>query len=75
VRAVVVSVHHLEAASDVEAERRVQQSLSWADAVVCCSQWWADRVQREFTIAPLVIPNGVDVARFAGVPLDRHAAG
>jgi glycosyltransferase involved in cell wall biosynthesis len=75
VRAVVVSVHHLEAAPGVEAERRVQQSLSGADAVVCCSQWWADRVEREFTVAPLVIPDGVDVTRFAGVPVDRHDAG
>jgi len=75
VRAVVVSVHHLEAAADVAAEQRVQQSLSWADAVVSCSQWWADRVEREFMVALRVVPDGVDVARFAEVPLDRHAAG
>lgn len=75
VRAVVVSVHHLEAAPDAEAEQRVQRSLSSADAVVCCSRWWADRVAREFVVAPQVVPDGVDAARFADVPLDRHAAG
>jgi len=75
VRAVVVSVHHLEAASNVVTEQRVQRSLDGADAVVCCSQWWADRVQREFVITPAVVADGVDFARFAGVALDRHAAG
>jgi len=75
IRAVVVSVHHLEAAADVATEQRVQQSLSGADAVASCSQWWADRVEREFVVTPRVVPDGVDVARFADVPLDRHAAG
>lgn len=75
VRAVVVSVHHLEAGADVATEQRVQQSLSDADAVVTCSQWWADRLSREFVVAPRVVADGVDVARFAAVPLDRHAAG
>lgn len=74
-RTVVVSVHHLEAASDATAEQRVQRSLAEADVVVCCSQWWADRVEREFMITPRVVPDGVEVGRFAGVPLDRHAAG
>jgi glycosyltransferase involved in cell wall biosynthesis len=75
VRAVIVSVHHLDASSDVATEQRVQRSLSSADAVASCSQWWADRVEREFAVAPRVVPDGVDVGRFADVPLDRHAAG
>jgi glycosyltransferase involved in cell wall biosynthesis len=75
VRAVVVAVHHLEATTVVEIEQRVQASFEGADAVICASRWWADRVQREFGITPLVVPHGVDVARFAGVPEDRGAAG
>jgi glycosyltransferase involved in cell wall biosynthesis len=75
VRAVVVAVHHLEATTVVEIEQRVQASFEGADAVICASRWWADRVQREFGITPRVVPHGVDVARFAGVPEDRGAAG
>jgi glycosyltransferase involved in cell wall biosynthesis len=75
VRAVVLSVHHLEVTSEFEAEQRVQESLVWADAVVCASRWWADRVEREFNVIPRVVPHGVDVARFAGVAEDRAAAG
>jgi glycosyltransferase involved in cell wall biosynthesis len=75
VTAVVVAVHHLEATTVVEIEQRVQASLEGADAVICASQWWADRVEREFGITPLVVPHGVDVMRFAGLAEDRHAAG
>lgn len=75
VRAVVVSVHHLEAIAGFETEQRVQESLKWADVVICASQWWADRVEREFNVTPRVIAHGVDVARFAGIPEDRAAAG
>lgn len=75
VRAVVVSVHHLEVTSEFEAEQRVQESLLWADAVVCASRWWADRVEREFNVTPRVVPHGVDIARFAGVVEDRSEAG
>ena len=69
------ALFRLEAISGFEAEQRVQESLMWADVVICASQWWADRVGREFNVTPRVVPHGVDVARFAGVPEDRATAG
>lgn len=75
VGAVVVTVHHLESEVRGEIERLAQQSVQGADAVVCVSRWWADRIRREFNVEPYVVPNGVDVERFAQCPLDRRAAG
>ncbi len=75
VGAVVVTVHHLESEARGETERLAQQSLQGADAVVCASQWWADRVRREFNVEPYVVPNGVDAARFRRCAMDRQTAG
>jgi glycosyltransferase involved in cell wall biosynthesis len=75
VRSVAVSVHHLEVSAELDAEQRITESLRGADVVICASQWWAERIEREFNVTPRVVPHGVDVARFAEVAEDRAAAG
>ncbi|MFC6838472.1 glycosyltransferase family 4 protein [Halomarina ordinaria] len=45
--------------------------LARADAVVAVSQWERDRLADRFDVDATVVPNGLDLARFAGVtPLE-----
>ena len=72
---VVQTVNHVDAHADGEQEEAHRRAIQDADAVICVSQWWADRVKREFVVDPTVISNGVDAARFAHSSLDREQAG
>jgi len=74
VGAVVITVHHLES-EEGPGERLERQALHGADAVVCASTWWAERVVREFGVTPIVVPHGVDVDYFTHPGVTRAAAG
>ncbi len=74
VGAVILTVHHLES-EEGPGERLERQALQGADAVVCASTWWAERVTREFGVTPIVVPHGVDVDYFAHPGVTRAVAG
>ncbi|MEZ5081687.1 MAG: glycosyltransferase [Thermoleophilia bacterium] len=72
---VVSTVHHLEGHAEREAEERERRAVQESDVVVCASRWWADRIRSEFGVEAMVVPHGVEAARFAGYGADRAAAG
>ncbi len=69
------TIHHVNAYSNPVLLEFQRASIVDADARVCVSRHWADRVEQEFGVASEVIANGLDGARFAECPLDRAAAG
>lgn len=70
---VVRTVHHLDAAPSDTTEELQRRSIQAADATVSASRYWAERIRDLFGVDAAVIPNGVDVDRFAA-PLDREEA-
>ncbi len=47
-------------------------ALRRADRIIAVSDWERDRLRADFSVEPMVVPNGVDGARFAGVrPRER----
>lgn len=49
-----------------------RQILRSADAVVAVSEWERDRLREDFSVAAQVIPNGIDLERFAGTKPYEH---
>jgi glycosyltransferase involved in cell wall biosynthesis len=53
-----------------------RRALGRADAVLAVSEWERDRLRTDLGVDAVVVPNGLDVDRFAaGVPGDRGRAG
>lgn len=74
-RAVVTTVHHLASHDRGEVEDLQRRAVQEADACICASHWWAERIRDEFSVEPVVVPHGVERARFADVPASRDEAG
>ncbi|MGI9539200.1 MAG: glycosyltransferase [Miltoncostaeaceae bacterium] len=72
--ALVRTIHHLDAEHELESQEAQRLSLESADACVCVSGYWSARVREELGVEAVVVPNGVDHARFAAPGLDRDAA-
>ncbi|MGY4724217.1 MSMEG_0565 family glycosyltransferase [Burkholderia pyrrocinia] len=62
----VRTVHHLDVFDDPQLERWQERAWREADQVLCVSAAWAATMREKFGIDASVVPNGVDVARFAG---------
>ncbi|HDR9507381.1 MSMEG_0565 family glycosyltransferase [Burkholderia cepacia] len=61
----VRTVHHLDVFDDPQLERWQERAWREADQVLCVSAAWAVTMREKFGIDASVVPNGVDVARFA----------
>lgn len=62
---IVRTVHHVdEFRSPVLADCQ-DASIREPEHLICVSHYWQERLQREFGVTSAMIPNGVDVARFA----------
>ncbi|WP_175749109.1 MSMEG_0565 family glycosyltransferase [Burkholderia pyrrocinia] len=62
----VRTVHHLDVFDDPRLERWQERAWREADQVLCVSAAWAATMRKTFGVDASVVPNGVDVARFAG---------
>ncbi|MCA7921728.1 MSMEG_0565 family glycosyltransferase [Burkholderia cenocepacia] len=65
VRGFVRTVHHLDVFDDPQLERWQERAWREADQVLCVSAAWAATMRKTFGVDASVVPNGVDVARFA----------
>lgn len=74
-RAVVTTVHHLSSHDRGGYEDLQRRAIQEADAVICASRWWAERILDEFGIDPVVVPHGIELERFEGHPATRAQAG
>ena len=74
-RAVVRTVHHVDAMSRPGLEEMQRASIQDTDACLCVSEFWADRLRSEYGVEATVVPSGVDVERFASSPVGRAEAG
>ncbi|KVD45968.1 glycosyl transferase family 1 [Burkholderia sp. ABCPW 11] len=63
----VRTVHHLDVFDDPQLERWKARAWREADQVLCVSTAWAATMRETFGVDVSVVPNGVDVARFARV--------
>ncbi|CAI8691204.1 MSMEG_0565 family glycosyltransferase [Burkholderia pyrrocinia] len=63
----VRTVHHLDVFDDPRLERWQERAWREADQVQCVSAAWAATMREKFGVDAGVVPNGVDVARFARV--------
>jgi glycosyltransferase-like protein len=72
--AVVRTVHHVDASGLPELDETERASIQGADACICASAFWADRIRAEYGVEATVVPGGVDAGRFAS-PLGRAEAG
>ncbi|EMD9441278.1 MSMEG_0565 family glycosyltransferase [Burkholderia cepacia] len=61
----VRTVHHLDVFDDPQLERWQERAWRAADQVLCVSAVWAATMRKTFGVDASVVPNGVDVARFA----------
>ncbi|WP_101829664.1 MSMEG_0565 family glycosyltransferase [Frankia canadensis] len=69
----VRTIHHLDAFSTPELVACHDRAVIAPTAHVCVSTAVAAEVERGFGIRPVVIPNGVDAARFAAGAADHDA--
>jgi glycosyltransferase-like protein len=72
--AVVRTVHHVDASGLPELDETERASIQDADACICATAFWAERLRAEYGVEATVVPGGVDAARFAS-PLTRAEAG
>jgi glycosyltransferase involved in cell wall biosynthesis len=72
---VVTTVHHVEAHARGGLEDMQRRAVQEADATICASRWWADRIRDEYGVDAVVVPHGVEYGRFADCEADREAAG
>ncbi len=72
--AVVRTVHHVDASGLPGLDESERASIQGADACICPSATWADRLRAEYGVEATVVPGGVDAARFAP-SLSRAEAG
>ncbi|GAB6848417.1 MSMEG_0565 family glycosyltransferase [Paraburkholderia kururiensis] len=70
----VRTVHHLDVFDDLRLEHWQRRAWHDADVVLCVSDAWAQRMQRDHGVAALTVPNGVDVERFCTAPADEDHA-
>lgn len=61
----VRTVHHLDVFDDPQLERWQARAWRAADQVLCVSAAWAATMRGTFGVDASVVPNGVDVSRFA----------
>ena len=61
----VRTVHHLDVFDDPQLERWQERAWRAADQVLCVSAAWAATMRKTYGVDASVVPNGVDVARFA----------
>ncbi len=61
----VRTVHHLDDFSDPFLCAAQMRSITAASAVICVSRMWAERVADEMKIEAQIVPNGVNLDRFA----------
>ncbi|CAB3758487.1 glycosyl transferase family 1 [Burkholderia puraquae] len=61
----VRTVHHLDVFDDPQLERWQARAWREADQVLCVSKTWAATMRESFGVDASVVPNGIDVARFA----------
>lgn len=71
----VRTIHHVNAYSNPALLEFQRASIVDADARLCVSRHWADRIEHEFGVTAEVIANGLDRVRFTECPLDRAGAG
>ncbi|MET3632499.1 glycosyltransferase-like protein [Burkholderia sp. 572] len=70
----VRTVHHLDVFDDPRLERWQERAWREADQVLCVSAAWAATMRKTFGVDASVVPNGVDLARFARASqADMHA--
>ncbi|WP_132060789.1 glycosyltransferase family 4 protein [Halorussus amylolyticus] len=75
----VVTTHYHGASADSVRDRLLSAyrfpggwALGRADAVVAVSEWERDRLYEDFDVSATVIPNGLQVERFAGATPDAR---
>lgn len=68
------TVHHLDDFADPRLAERQRRSVAAADRVFVVSHMWAARVAAAFSCAPVVVGNGVDLARFSSRAGESDAA-
>lgn len=61
----VRTVHHLDVFDDPQLERWQERAWREADQVLCVSAAWAATMRKRLGVDASVVPNGVDVGRFA----------
>lgn len=74
-RAVVTTVHHLATHDRGEVEDLQRRAVQEADATICASRWWMDRIRDEFGVDAVVVPHGIERERFEGCRETRAQAG
>ena len=71
---VVRTVHHVEAFEDRVLEECQRASIQDVDRCIAVSAFWAARLRDQFGVVADVVPNGVEVERFAGPRVGREEA-
>jgi glycosyltransferase-like protein len=69
----VRTVHHLDDFGSGELAALQDRSVVRADRCLVVSRLWRDRLARMYGIDATVVPNGVDMARFAPLPAGERA--
>ncbi len=64
----VRTVHHVDDFTSQVLMDCQRQAILEPDVVLTVSEYWRQRLQAEYGVAPHLVRNGIDVARFAGVP-------
>lgn len=74
IRGFVRTVHHLDEFSVPRLAEWQRRAYADADAVYCVSDTWTKRMQREFGVNAVTVPNGVDPRRFTAKRDDADMA-
>lgn len=61
------TVHHLDHFSEPKLSSWQRRAWNDADRIFCVSETWAQRMQGEFGVTALTVPNGVDTQRFSPI--------
>ncbi|MFL9901426.1 MSMEG_0565 family glycosyltransferase [Paraburkholderia fungorum] len=61
------TVHHLDQFPEPQLSSWQRRAWKDADRVLCVSETWTRRMQGEFGVTALTVPNGVDTRRFSPV--------
>ena len=75
IRSFVRTVHHVDDFADRELAKLQDRSIRRAAACFVVSEVWRERVRERYALAARVVPNGVDLERFAPVSsVERDAS-
>ena len=71
---IVRTVHHVDEFRSPVLDACQRASITKVDHVICVSRYWAKQLTERFDTESVVIPNGIDAARFRAPDLTREAA-